>query len=194
MSRPKLTSVFALLLAAGCGGGAGGGIGAAGPKGDTGATGSQGPAGPPGMAGSAAAAGFVYKDAAGTTVSANSAVYFDAGGRVWFLEAETAHVLLPLHQIANVYYPASDCSGLAHVVPLLPRFPFRVSGEAAYRVRPDTLAAAAFPFASLRVSGGSCVVSAGTIQGIPLDATTVPSSAVSEPVLSFVAPLHPEKL
>lgn len=164
-------------------------------EGETGPSGPAGPQGPQGPAGSSSSSGagrLVWKDSTGSVVGRDATVYQDAQGWVWYLDSETARPNTS-HGTAGVWYTGASCSGTAYVSAFVPRAPFKVPGQAAFRVRPDTLAAETPTLVSARDALGNC--SASSLVGlrmIRLDQTT-PAQAIAEPSWSFVAPLRLER-
>lgn len=132
---------------------------------------------------------WVTVDAAGTLVSAgNGFVYWDAArGIAWHLNPETG---LPSMDAAPTYYASADCSGVGYATAYSPRVAFKARGETAWRLRPDTMKTVLVTMKSWVYTSG-CQPLSGLIACIPLDASTLPSPALTLPP-AFVPPLHQE--
>ena len=146
---------------------------------------------PPPNAGTASASGrLVWKDATGAFVAYDSLLYQDDRGYLWSLNPETAR--LYDFGAGSTNFASADCSGEAYAGAAQPRFPFRLAGESAWRVRPDALA-------SIEVVLGSALTVTGTCQTLTNSTPTrvVPIArliaGIAEPTFSFAPPLHMER-
>lgn len=175
---------YVWILIAGCAGEAGR-DGVAGPPGAT------GPAGAPGAAGG----GYRWVDAVGTPVTrGGEALYFDEGGIAWSIDLERATLLPVSSTLRYPYFESSDCSGDPWALDVaLPRF--AMSGDAVgepdrFFVRADGAASLNVTLASAEDPLAGCVPLTVTGDAVPMASLT----EVSLPVVSWVAPLHPEPL
>ena len=135
----------------------------------------------------------VVKDSSGALVS-QSGVHVDSRGHLWALDWETAKVAAYQAAPQPLYYVGSGCTGTAYAAAPMPRVPFRVSGESAYRVRPDTMQSqAGVAISSSKDAAGSCAsTTVGPARLLPINATSQPSPAVVEPMLGFAPPFRQE--
>lgn len=153
-------------------------------------TGPQGPAGPAGP-------GIVWKDATGATADGvlaspfgGALLYIDADQHVWSLDPETA-ALDTFRSDVVVQWSNADCTGTPYVKPPLPRLTFRVQGETAVRVRPDSTTAFNTTVQSTTNADGSCTPLGSQVTGTMI---ALPAVAMMDvPVVTFVAPMHPER-
>ncbi|WP_216673650.1 collagen-like triple helix repeat-containing protein [Pyxidicoccus fallax] len=161
--------------------------GEAGPPGPKGDTGDRGPAGPSGMGST-----IVIKDAMGRVVS-HDFLYIDEHGYIWQLDFETAQLQDNYTTSTTmVFFTSTDCTGSGYLASFhLPRYPFRIEGETAYRVRRDTQQSEQMTVRSHR-SGTRCENSELPGRYIPL-ASTVPDQPIVRPSLDFTPPLHIER-
>jgi hypothetical protein len=133
----------------------------------------------------------VWKDATGATASIDGTVYVDSAGLRWFLDVETGRGQNATLYVRFLLWSGAGCTGTAYVYPVPPRFPFKVDGDTAWHVRPDTLQSASVAIASEGQAGGPCTNATSTPRVVPL-AETVPAVPVNEPTWAFSPPLHPD--
>ncbi|MCY1074377.1 hypothetical protein [Archangium lansingense] len=163
--------------------------GPAGPDGPAGTAGPQGPTGPQGP--SATSRPAVWRDAnntyVGPVLTNEEVLYFDAGGRVWFVDPSTGQLQA---ESLDIKYDAADCTGNAYVNATLPRLVFQVPGDSAdtLRTQSDTYTATNLQLKSTR-TGTSCFNTGHEQAVVPL-ADTLPTTPIVKPAVTFVGPLH----
>lgn len=176
-----------VVLVCGC-------VGEKGERGSAGADGARGPQGEPGAAGergavgAGAALGLRWVDARGTLVG-DQLTYVDDAGVLWPVDTETARVrIVDLQLLTSRFYTSSDCSGVAYVIPPLPRQPF-ISDAPTVRVRRDDTLPSDVQIGSAVSAGGS---TCNTASGSRAVISFADMDVVQLPALSFVPPLHRE--
>ena len=161
----------------------------AGPAGPQGPPGPAGITGPPGAPGPAKSTEPYYADANGQFVGRDYE-YIDAQGMMWYVDQDYG-VPLQLPVYTAPQYLEADCAGQAYLEErVLPRWPFVLLGESAYRVRPDTMQSAPITLLShWDYSGCTNEPTPRASRGFAVTAETVPAMPIHPPA-NFAAPLR----
>ena len=161
-----------------------------GASGSDGTIGTQGEQGPVGPAGAPGVNGFHWEDANGVQVTdAESLVHWDARGRFWVVEPETATVVIPYNG-EYYFYEGDTCSGEAWIT--APPEPGRPAlfFDGAFRTRTNAQAVEEVCASSYSLPGEPCYTTDGCVVAIRL-AEMDEDATLTEP--SWAPPLHRER-
>lgn len=170
--------------------------GAPGPQGVQGVAGMAGAVGPSGVPGGPG--GLVWKDATGNVYGVGAElVYIDEAHRVWKIDPEAGQIVPPSVFSLQRFWDGTNCTGSEYLYGAslpLPREPFLLEGETAYRVRADGAMAALVTVASAAgTQGAGCTAITPPFSTAVISIAAMPTTGISSPpTLAAAGALHLE--